>query len=413
MAFESMNLLKKDTAAPTSYGAIDVDQIYQNVHFDDNQSLEAEKKVKENIKINITGVKPKETKNIFLAALLICNFTAQLFQLNIVSFLPQYVNDKFPEINSLEVGALIAVYQITFIIASIWSGINMNRIGRRKTMVIAIQLMGAATAIFGVASYCQSGYGFYFISLIGRMISGFGDGMISTAISAIIVIEFTEDADFYIGLSNTAQGIGLMLGPVIGLFVYGVLSYANTFYFFTILVLVIGNFSVWLVPKKLDKNQNIQKKDESIREDNVREIEFIRFFKNNRAMMSLFSTFVGEIVFNFLDPILSLALKDKGMKEKNTGLGFAVIALAFAFGAPVAGFTCKFYDRRIVMFSSLLILSVSLMLVGPCQLLQTDKLWVTFVGLSLSGFGLAGIHIPAIAELCASIQEEEDLESTK
>jgi hypothetical protein len=36
------------------------------------------------------------------------------------------------------------------------------------------------------------------------MISGFGDGMISTAISAIIVIEFTEDADFYIGLSNTA-----------------------------------------------------------------------------------------------------------------------------------------------------------------------------------------------------------------
>jgi hypothetical protein len=55
-----------------------------------------------------------------------------------------------------------------------------------------------------VASYCQIGYGFYFISLIGRMISGFGDGMISTAIPAIIVIEFTEDADFYIGLSNTA-----------------------------------------------------------------------------------------------------------------------------------------------------------------------------------------------------------------
>ena len=76
MAFESMNLLKKDTAAPTSYGAINVDQFYQNEHFDDNQSLEAEKKVKDNIKINITGEKPKETKNIFLAALLICNFTA-------------------------------------------------------------------------------------------------------------------------------------------------------------------------------------------------------------------------------------------------------------------------------------------------------------------------------------------------
>lgn len=123
--------------------------------------------------------------------------------------------------------------------------------------------------------------------------------------------------------------------------------------------------------------------------------------------MCLFATFIGELVFNFLDPILSLALQNKGIKEQNTGLGFAVIAFTYAIGAPVVGLICKVADRRIVIFVSLLILSVSLLLVGPSQLLQTDKLWVTFLGLSLTGFALSGISIPAISELIASIQNEE------
>lgn len=112
--------------------------------------------------------------------------------------------------------------------------------------------MGVATATFGAASYCQSGYGFYFVSLIARMMSGFGDGMIAVAVPAIIVIEFTDDTEFYLGLCNTSLGIGLMLGPVIGVLVYRVLSYASTFYFFGALILVIGNVSICLVPKRLD-----------------------------------------------------------------------------------------------------------------------------------------------------------------
>lgn len=120
----------------------------------------------------------------------------------------------------------------------------MNSIGRRKTMIIAILLMGFATASFGAASYCQSGYGFYSISLIARLVSGFADGMISTTVPAMIVIEFTNDTEFYIGLCEASLGIGLMLGPVIGVFVYSYLSYANTFYFFAALILVIGGFSV-------------------------------------------------------------------------------------------------------------------------------------------------------------------------
>lgn len=42
----------------------------------------------------------------------------------------------------------------------------------------------------------------------------------------------------------------------------------------------------------------------------------------------------------FLDPVLSLQLEDAGMKEKNTGLGFAVMACTFGFGSPIVGLIC-------------------------------------------------------------------------
>jgi MFS family permease len=99
--------------------------------------------------------------------------------------------------------------------------------------------------------------------------------------------------------------------------------------------------------------------------------------------MSLIALFVGAINLIFLEPILSLALEEKGMKEFSTGLGFAVVAFTYAFGAPVVGLICKVADRKLVIFFSFLILSLALLLIGPCQLLHTEKLWVTFVGLAL------------------------------
>lgn len=133
----------------------------------------------------------------------------------------------------------------------------MHIIGRRRTVLIAIQLMGIATIVFGAASYFSNGYIFYTISAIARAIQGFGDGACSVALPAIIAIEFTENTEFYLGLGNMALGTGLMLGPVLGVFVYKILNYAETMYFFAALILIVCNIALCFVPKRLDEKSII------------------------------------------------------------------------------------------------------------------------------------------------------------
>ena len=60
------------------------------------------------------------------------------------------------------------------------------------------------------------------------------------------------------GFSNMAMGIGLMLGPVMGVFVYKIFDYANTMYFFAVLILIVCNVALLFVPKRLDEKCEIE-----------------------------------------------------------------------------------------------------------------------------------------------------------
>ena len=49
------------------------------------------------------------------------------------------------------------------------------------------------------------------------------------------------------------MGIGLTLGPLMSSAVYGVLGYANTFYYFAVFIFVFGFGSVCFMPARIDK----------------------------------------------------------------------------------------------------------------------------------------------------------------
>ena len=72
---------------------------------------------------------------------------------------------------------------------------------------------------------------------------------------AIITIEFTQDTEFYLGLINMAMAFGLMLGPVVGILLIGVLSYANTLYCIGFIVLVVVNISACFIPSRVNDHK--------------------------------------------------------------------------------------------------------------------------------------------------------------
>lgn len=57
---------------------------------------------------------------------------------------------------------------------------------------------------------------FFAIAIIIRFVQGVGDSMVSTAAYSIISIEFPTEREKYVGLCQTAVGLGLLSGPFIG-----------------------------------------------------------------------------------------------------------------------------------------------------------------------------------------------------
>ena len=71
---------------------------------------------------------------------------------------------------------------------------------------------------------------FFGLSLVVRFVQGVGDSMVATASYSIVSIEFPHSREIYIGYCQTAVGLGLLMGPVIGTSIFKFAGYEGTFY---------------------------------------------------------------------------------------------------------------------------------------------------------------------------------------
>ena len=97
---------------------------------------------------------------------------------------------------------------------------------------------------------------FFGLSLLVRFIQGMGDSMVATSAYSIVSIEFPESREVYIGYCQTAVGLGLLLGPVIGTSIFNFAGYEGTFY---VLAGILGaslTIAFFLLPGRINKYKN-------------------------------------------------------------------------------------------------------------------------------------------------------------
>jgi len=76
--------------------------------------------------------------------------------------------------------------------------------------------MTIASVGFGLLVYIENDNVFFWISLALRFFQGFGEACASISIFSIIATDYTADQELYFGYLESAIGVGLMIGPVIG-----------------------------------------------------------------------------------------------------------------------------------------------------------------------------------------------------
>lgn len=116
---------------------------------------------------------------------------------------------------------------------------------------------------------------------------------------SVVTIEFPEDQDKYIGWAEAAIGIGLVLGPVLGSFLFNFVGYTITFLVFGALLLIGAIMIQVLLPSRVNYTQEKTSEETMDSEEEDKEVRYSMFLKNFRCLVTLVGCTIIQLFGNF------------------------------------------------------------------------------------------------------------------
>ena len=100
--------------------------------------------------------------------------------------------------------------------------------------------------------------------MLFRFLQGFGQACTNTTcksflkeysfiVFSLVSLEFPQERERYYGYVESATGVGLLLGPVIGQALYTLLGFANTFYVTSVVFIFPLIMQMKYIPDRIDR----------------------------------------------------------------------------------------------------------------------------------------------------------------
>ena len=151
--------------------------------------------------------------------------------------LPQIIEEY--GVSYIEIGYFLTVYSLTWSILGLYTGHLSDRYGKKRLAVIGLLLYSASSFLLGVART-------YHQLITFRFIQGVGLGLFGPACLGLTA-QF-EDKGKSLSYYRTANGVGIVIGPIIG-GIFGTMNLSYPFFICGIMSLV-ALFSLTLLPER-------------------------------------------------------------------------------------------------------------------------------------------------------------------
>jgi MFS family permease len=333
--------------------------------------------------------------NWVIVGLLTMPMIANSVQGIIAPFFPAVADSK--GISGQVKGLIFSAFPVAATIASPLVGEYINRFGRRKFLVLGglvIVRAKQATSLFLFANMPEYPYGvFIAIGLIARFLQGVGGGMIGTSALSIIAVTFPARLEVLIGAMQSLNGVGMMLGPLVGSVIFKFFGFTVLFCSFGVMFLVYLPLCYLLLPQDVFKVSTRQQ---------VRLIELLslRVSLTQKVYMNSVLIIVSFSALGFIEPTLCGYLEDFDLSQVGCGLVFTLPTVVYALSVGVINQLCKTIDRRVVMLIGVSLVSFGLMLLGPWTYTFLPKsLYTTLFGTAVVGAGLAFSMLPSMPDM--------------
>ncbi|XP_076013766.1 MFS-type transporter SLC18B1-like [Genypterus blacodes] len=292
------------------------------------------------------------------------------------------------------VGIIFGCFAVFYLITSLIAGRYIVQIGAKLLLVSGLCVSGVTTIIFGFLDRAPEGATFISLCFVVRSIDAVGFGSALTSSFAIVAKTFPNNIASVFGLLEIFTGLGLILGPPIGGWLFHSFGYEVPFLFLGCFVLIMVPINIYILP--------------SI-ETNPTNDSFFGLLTYVKVILICYVIFMLSSGLGFLDATLSLfAVKMFGLSADYVGLIMLGFSLPYCLTSPLIGYFVDRFPatRNLFMVIGSLATGISFWLIGPVPIFHIpSQLWLTVFMLCLCGFFLGVTLITTVPEMITCAYE--------
>ncbi|XP_039897640.1 MFS-type transporter SLC18B1 isoform X1 [Simochromis diagramma] len=292
------------------------------------------------------------------------------------------------------VGLIFGCYAVSNLIGSLVLGKYIVQIGAKFMLIAGLFVSSCCTIIFGFLDRAPAGPIFISLCFIVRSLDAVGFGAAMTSAFAMTAKIFPNNVATVLGSLEIFTGLGLILGPPLGGWLYQSFGYEVPFLSLGCLLLIMVPFNIYVLPSI----EAVPSKD-----------SFFRLLTHVKTILVCYVVFTLSAGLGFLDATLSLfAINRFGLSNGSVGLIMLGLSLPYCLASPLIGyFTDKYPATRMaVLVTGGIAATIGFCLLGPAPFLHIQShLWLLVVMLGLIGFSLGMSAIPMFPEIITCAYE--------
>ncbi|XP_015980136.1 MFS-type transporter SLC18B1 isoform X2 [Rousettus aegyptiacus] len=296
--------------------------------------------------------------------------------------------------SSTVIGMIFGCYSLFVLLSSLVFGKYLVHIGAKFMFVAGMFVAGGVTVLFGVLDQVPEGPIFIAMCFLVRAADAISFTAAVTASSSILTKAFPNNVATVLGSLETFSGLGLVLGPPIGGFLYQSFGYEMPFIILGCIILLMVPLNMCILPNY---------------ESDPGEHSFWKLITLPKVALIAFVINALSSCLGFLDPTLSLFVLEKfNLPAGYVGLVFLGLALSYAISSPLFGLLSDKMPhlRKWFLVFGNLITAGCYILLGPVPFLHIkSQLWLLVLVLVVNGISSGMSVIPTFPEILSCAYE--------
>lgn len=342
-----------------------------------------------------------------LISMLLVDFSSFASMSIMAPFFPQQVDQRglSPTVD----GIIFSVYALVIVLVSPTIGKTLPIMSTKGVYMAGIITAGVANICFGFVVHVKNPEMFVVVAITLRVLVAFGSACFLTVIYTLVPVLFPDDMNTVNGMLETAVGVGMCVGPAVGVWLYSLGGFCLPFYGLGSFILLTVPVNMLTFPKRGDISPELIQDAE--RAPVSEALGLTSILKRPGAVLPLAILSVTAVCLAVLYPTLQPHMHGLGVSVEGVGLVFLLMSAVYAVSSPLVGLATDRYNcPSSFMLAGLLLLTLALILIGNSPLLPNvthDMLYKQdVVAVVVIGLASAMSIVPTFASILYVLGED-------